>query len=88
MASPAPIRISKNKAGELEKAIDVSAAPDCTKARPSEIRSTEQVNESRSYKIPLPIPKEVSIVDLEFIICYALGKQLTQKQIAEAQHYS
>jgi hypothetical protein len=88
MASLAPIRISKNKAGEMEKAIDASGAPDCTKARPSEIMSIEQVNESLSDKIPLLIPKEVSTGDLEFIIRYASGKQLTQKQITEAQHYA
>jgi hypothetical protein len=46
MATPTPTRISKDKARELEKAIDVSAAPDCTKAGPSEIRLTEQVNVS------------------------------------------
>lgn len=32
MATPFPTRISKDKPGELEKAIDVSVAPDCTKA--------------------------------------------------------
>jgi hypothetical protein len=30
----------------------------------------------------------VSPGDLEFIICHASGKQLTHKQIAEAQHYA
>jgi hypothetical protein len=88
IATPAPTRISKDKVGELEIAIDVSAAPDCTKARPSEIRPTEQVNESLSEEISLPIPEAVSTEDLEFIICHASGKQLTQKQIAEAQHYA
>jgi hypothetical protein len=88
MATPAPTRISKDKARELEKTIDVSAASDCSKARPSEIRPTEQVNESLSEKVSLPIPKVVSTEDLEFIICHASGKQLTQKQIAEAQHYT
>ena len=33
MATPAPTRISKVKAEELEKAIDLSIAPDCAKAR-------------------------------------------------------
>jgi hypothetical protein len=57
------------------------------KAGPSEIRPIEQVNESLSEKISLPIPEAVSAVDLEFIIRHASGKQLTQKQIVEAQHY-
>jgi hypothetical protein len=34
MATSAPVRISKDKARELEKAIDVSIAPDCAKAGP------------------------------------------------------
>jgi hypothetical protein len=88
MATPAPTRISKGRAKELEKAIDVSAALDCTTAKPSKIRPTEQVNESMSAKISLLIPEAVSTGDLEFIMCHASGKQLTQKQIAEAQHYS
>jgi hypothetical protein len=58
------------------------------KAGPSEIRPIEQVNESLSEKISPLIPKAVSTVDLEFIICHASGKQLTQKQIIEAQHYA
>jgi hypothetical protein len=77
MATPAPTRVSKDKAGELEKAVDVSAAPDCTKAGPSGIRPTEQVNESLSEKVSLPIPEAVSTRDLEFIIRHASGKQLT-----------
>jgi hypothetical protein len=87
-ATPAPTMISNDKVGELEKVIDVSAAPDCTKAGPSEIRPTKQVNESLLEKISLSRPKAVSTGDLEFIISHASGKQLTQKQIAEAQHYA
>jgi hypothetical protein len=41
MSTPTPNRISKDKAGELEKTINVSVVPDCTKAKPSEIRPTE-----------------------------------------------
>jgi hypothetical protein len=88
MATPAPTRISKVKAEELEKAIYLSIAPDCAKARPSKSRPTEQVNERLSEKVSLPIPKAVSPRGLEFIICHASGKQLIQKQITEAQHYA
>jgi hypothetical protein len=62
-----PTKISKDKGGELEKVIDVSAAPDCTKVEPSKVRPTEQVNESLLEKISLRIPKAVSTRDLEFI---------------------
>jgi hypothetical protein len=88
MATPAPTRVSKDKAGESEEVIVVSAAPDCTKAGPLKIRPTEHKIESLPEKISLLIPKAVSTKDLEFIICHASGKQLTQKQIAEAQHYA
>jgi hypothetical protein len=80
VATPTPTRISKDNARELEKAIDVSIAPNCAKAGPSENRPTEHVNESLSEKVSLPIPKAVSPEDLEFIIRHALRKQLTQKQ--------
>jgi hypothetical protein len=88
VATPAPIRISKDKAGELEKAIDESIAPDCTKVGPSESMPIEQVRESLSEKLSSPIPEAVSPGDLEFIIRHASKKQMTKKQIAEAQHYA
>jgi hypothetical protein len=71
--TPTPTKISKDKARDLEKAINVSAALDRTKARPSEIKPTEQVNESLLEKISLLMPEAVSIEDLEFIICHASG---------------
>jgi hypothetical protein len=41
-----------------------------------------------SEKISLLIPEALSTEDLEFIIYHASRKQLTHKQIAEAQHYA
>jgi hypothetical protein len=73
---------------ELEKAIDENIAPDCARAGPSKSRPKEQVSENISKKVSSPIPKAVSPGDLEFIIRHASGKQLTKKQIAEAQHYA
>jgi hypothetical protein len=46
IVTPAPTKISKDKAGELEKATDISAASDRTKAGLSNIRPIEQVKES------------------------------------------
>jgi hypothetical protein len=88
MATPAPTRILKDRAWELEEVVVVSAAPECTKAGPSEIRPTEHISESLPKRISLPIPEAVLTRDLEFIIRHASGKQLTQKQIVEAQHYA
>jgi hypothetical protein len=36
----------------------------------------------------LPIPEAMSTEDLDFIIRHASRKQLTQRQIAKAQHYA
>jgi hypothetical protein len=83
MATPAHAKMAKDETGELEKVIDVGVAPG-----PSEIRSTEQETESLPKKLSLPIPKATSTEDLNFVIRHALGKQLTQRKIVEAQHYA
>jgi hypothetical protein len=88
MATPDPARVSKDKVGESEEDVDVSTAPDCTKTGPSKTRPTEQVSTSLPEKILVPIPEATSIGGLEFIIRHASGKQLIQRQIAEAQHYA
>jgi hypothetical protein len=88
MDTPAHARVSKDKAGESKEVVVVSAAPDCTKAVPSEIRPTEHVSESLPEKISHLIPEAVSTRDLELIICHTPGNQLTQNQIVEAQHYA
>jgi hypothetical protein len=81
IGTPAPIKMSKAQAKELEEAIDVSTAPNCTKARHSEIRPIEQVSESLPEKISVPIPEAASTGDLEFIIRHASGKQLTRGKL-------
>jgi hypothetical protein len=88
MATPTPTKASEDKVKELEEVVAASAAPDCTKAGPSETRPTEQIIESLPEKLSLTIPEAASAEDLDFIICHALGKQLTQRQISEAQHYA
>jgi hypothetical protein len=57
MATTAPTRVSKDKVEELEEAIAASAAPDCTKAGPSETRPIDQIDEGLPEKLLLPIPK-------------------------------
>jgi hypothetical protein len=64
-----------------------STTLDCAEAGSSESRPTEQVSESLSEKVSSSILEAVLSEDSEFIICHASGKQLTQKQIAEARHY-
>jgi uncharacterized protein YqgQ len=86
VATPAPTKISKDKAEELEKAIEESIAPDCAKAGPSECRPIEHVSESLPEKISLPIPEAGSLGDLGYIVRHASGKQLSEEQIDEVQY--
>jgi hypothetical protein len=88
MATPAPTRVSKDKVEELEEVVVASAASDCTKTGPLETMPIEQINDSLPEKLSLLIPKATSTEDLDFIIHHASRKQLTQRQIAEAQHYA
>jgi hypothetical protein len=68
--------------------VAASVVPDCTKAEPSETRPIEQVKESLPENLTLPIPKAAPTEDLDFIILRTSGKQLTQRQVAKAQHYA
>jgi hypothetical protein len=88
MATPAPTKICKDKAEELEKTINESIAPDCAKAGPSECRPIEQVSESLPEKISLPKLEAAYLGDLGYIVRHASGKQLSGEQIAEVQYYA
>jgi hypothetical protein len=44
--------------------------------------------ESLSEKPTSPMPEASSQGDLEYIVRHALGKQLSEEQIAEVQHYA
>jgi hypothetical protein len=88
MATPAPTRVSEDKVEELGEVVAASTAPACAMAGPSESSPIEQVKESLPEKLTLSIPEVASTEDLDFIICHASGKQLTQRQIVEAQHYA
>jgi hypothetical protein len=46
------------------------------------------VSENLSEEVSLPIPEAISLEDFEFIIRHVSVKQLTKKQISEAQHYA
>jgi hypothetical protein len=85
---PASSKVSKDKAGELRKAINESVVVDFAKAGPSESRPIEQECESLPEKIALPIPEAASLADLGYIIRQASGKQLTEEQIIEVQYYA
>jgi hypothetical protein len=88
VATPAPTRISEDKVEELGEAVATSAFPAYAKAGPSKTRTIEKLKESLREKLTLTIPEAASTEDLEFIIRHASRKQLTQRKIAEAHHYT
>jgi hypothetical protein len=88
VATLAPTRVSEDKIEELGEAVTASASPAYAQAGPSKTKPIEQVKEILAEKLTLLIPEMVSAEDLDFIIRHASGKQLTQRQIAEAQYYT
>jgi hypothetical protein len=86
VVTPTATKVSKDKSEELKKASE-SIVFYCVETEPSESRPIEQVSESLSQKVSSSILEAVLLDDFEFIIRHASGKQLTKKQIAEAQHY-
>jgi hypothetical protein len=48
----------------------------------------EQVKESLSEKLTLPIPKAASRSDFGYIVRHSSGKQLSKQQIVEVQYYA
>jgi hypothetical protein len=85
---PASPKISKDKVEGLKMTVDGSASPDLGKVGPSESNPWEQNFESLLEKIALPVPKAAPLGKLENIVHHASGKQLTEEQIAEVQHYA
>jgi hypothetical protein len=88
VATPAPSKISKDKGEELKMTIDEAAPAIFAKVGPSESKPLEQEFESLPERIAQPIPKTTSLGDLGYIVCHALGKQLSEQQIAEVQYYA
>jgi hypothetical protein len=65
-----------------------SASPTYPEAGPSGSKPVEQAKESLLKKLTSPIPEVPSRDDLEYIVRHASGKQLSEEQIAEVQHYA
>jgi hypothetical protein len=86
--TPDPIKIFKDKVEELKMTAEEAASPDLGKTRPLKSNPSKQKVESLPERITLPIPEVAPLGDLEYIVRHALGKQLTEQQIAEVQHYA
>jgi hypothetical protein len=57
-------------------------------ARPSEVVPENLTKESLPEKPSTPAPKASSQDDLDYIVRHASGKQLSEEQIVEVQHYA
>jgi hypothetical protein len=93
---------TKKSAEAVMTQVETKARPTApAEAKPAEI--VERNAESRpsdAAKVPLPLEKEKATEEsefpgpeapseeLEFIVCHAAGKKLTEEQIAEARQYA
>jgi hypothetical protein len=87
MATPAPPKVSKDKVDEL-MAVIIGSSADLDKARHSEPTQSKEKFESLPERMTTPSLETAPLGNVDFIICHALGKQLTKEQIAEVQHYA
>jgi hypothetical protein len=67
---------------------DASVSPARTEAGPSRFKPAEQEKEDLPEKQTSPMSEASSRGSLEYIIHHALGKQLSEEQIVEAQHFA
>jgi hypothetical protein len=95
-STPASAKAPSTQAKDLRETTDANiihtpaeAGPLETpaEARPSETTAATLEKESVSEKFKAPTP-EAPIVELEFIVRHASGKQLSEEQVAEVQHYA
>jgi hypothetical protein len=78
---------SGSKTKEVPKIITASTSAHAG-AGPSEVIPENRTEESLPKKPSAPAPKAPSQGDLDYIVRHASGKQLTEEQIVEVQHYA
>jgi hypothetical protein len=76
-----------DEAGMAQTISEVRPSEVPTKARPSESAPITLEKESASKKSKSPAPEALAR-ELEFIVRHASGKQLSEEQVAEVQHYA
>jgi hypothetical protein len=95
-STPASAEARRTEAKVLGKNDNASMAQTITETRPSEVPAEvgplesapiTLEKESASEKSKSPAP-EASARELEFIVRHASRKQLSEKQVAEVQHYA
>jgi hypothetical protein len=86
--TPASTEAPKYKVKYLREVSTSSASPTHTEAKTLGAKPAELAKEGIHEKPTLPTPKAPSQLDLEYIVHHASGKQLSEEQVAEVQHYA
>jgi hypothetical protein len=84
----ASIEAPKDNIEESREVPTASASPTYTEAKALGVKLAELAKESLHKKPTLPTPEAPLQVDLEYIVHHVSGKQLSEDQIAEVQHYA
>jgi hypothetical protein len=84
----ASTKASEDKIEELGGAVAASASPAYAEIWPSGIKLVEQAKEDIPEKPTSPIFEASSRDNFGYIVSHASGKQLSEEQIAEVQHYA
>jgi hypothetical protein len=79
VATPAPPKVSKDKADQPKMAAIVDISSDLDKAGPSEPIPSKEKSGSLPKKMAMPSPKMAPLENLEYIIRHASGKQLAKE---------
>jgi hypothetical protein len=85
--TPDSTKASKDNIEKLVVAA-ARASPTYAEAGPLRSKPVEKAKESLPKKPSSPIPEAPSRDDLEYIVRHASGKQLSEEQIVEVQHYA
>jgi hypothetical protein len=86
--TPASIEAPEEKTEDLKEVSTASVSPTHIEVETSRAKPAELAKESLHGKSALPAPEAPSQVDLEYIVPHASGKQLSEEQVAEVQHYA
>jgi hypothetical protein len=86
-SAPASAEALSTQAKDSRKTADANIAHTPAKAGPSKTAPITPEKESVPEKSKSPAP-EAPVKELEFIVRHALGKQLSEEQVAEVQHYA
>jgi hypothetical protein len=88
MPTPTTVEASDDKIEDVREVVAASTSSIHVEAGPSGAKPVELVENSLPEKPTSPIHEAPSQGDLEFIVRHASGKQLSEEQIAEVQHYA